>query len=149
MAQRPVAIMEQPRRITLHGYGTAHQSGTARGAEFMELLQRVWVEVRAKDLAHGGISHAVYDCGDVVFAGVELLAPAATPTSLVKKDVVFTRYAHWKHIGPYHGLPKAYEAMEAAIRGLGLSRTCPSMEIYGHWTADESRLETEIFISVT
>ena len=38
--------------------------------------------------------------------------------------------------------------MRAHIRGLGLSATCPAMEIYGHWVSDESMLETQLLIAV-
>ena len=114
----------------------------------MELLGQVWTEVREEKLANGGISHAVYDCGDIVFVGVELKAAEDVPTRLEKKVFTFTRYAYMKHVGPYSGLAQAYSRMRAHIRGLGLSATCPSMEIYGHWVADESMLETQLLIAV-
>jgi len=148
MTQPSVAIMDEPRTFILYGYWKAHDRDKTRGAEMMELLGQVWTEVREKKLANGGISYAVYDCGDIVFSGVELKSADDSPTSLVKKHVAFTRYAYSKHIGPVSELGTAYTRMEAHITKLGLTGTCPSMEIYGHWTSDESKSETEIFISV-
>jgi effector-binding domain-containing protein len=71
-----------------------------------------------------------------------------TETSLEKKQVTLQKYAYWKHIGPYSELKNVYSQIEAKLKELGLTPSCPNMEIYGHWNEDETKLETEIFISV-
>lgn len=148
MSEQSLQIVQQPKTLTLYGFWTAHDENRTRGGEMMELLGKVWAEVRDKKLANTGINHAVYGCGDIVFSGLELKSPDELQTSLVKKEFTFTRYAYWKHVGPYSELANAYKRIHAEITDLGHTATCPSMEIYGHWTADESKLVTEIFISV-
>jgi predicted transcriptional regulator YdeE len=126
-----------------------HDENKTRGEEMLELLGKVWAEVLEKQLANTGIDHAVYDCGDIVFAGLELTSPPdETRVGLVSKTFTFAKYAYWKHVGPYSGLADAYQTIQRQLADLGYTATCPSMEIYGHWTDDERRLETEIFLSV-
>ena len=148
MSQQKLQISKQRKTLTLHGVWKAHDQNKTRGGEMMELLGQVWTDVRENKLANTGINHAVYDCGDIVFAGLELTSPETIKTILVKQEFTFTKYAYWKHIGPYSELANAYNKVHAEITDLGCTATCPSMEIYGHWTDDDSKLETEIFISV-
>ena len=141
-------IINQPKTITLYGVSKVHDENKDYSAEIFELLDRVWPEVREKSLAHTGINHVVYDCEDVVFAGIELKSPDEPETSLVKMEYTFQRYAYWKHIGPYSELEDVYNKIFLRIKDLGLTSGCPNMEIYGHWNNDESKLETEIYITL-
>lgn len=145
-------LITQAKTLTLHGLWQVHHEGPGggrtRGEEMMGLLARVWAEVRQHKLANTGINHAVYDCGDIVFAGLEPTSPDAGQTGLVQREFGVAQYVYWKHIGPYSGLADAYRTVEAEIARLGCTGTCPSMEVYGHWTDDASRLETELFVSV-
>jgi effector-binding domain-containing protein len=143
-----IQIINQPKTITLYGFSKVHEQNKARGDEMMELLGQVWAEVGEKKLTSTGINHAVYDCGDIVFSGLELTSSDEIQTSLVKKEFTFPKYAYWKHVGPYSEFGNVYGEMHAAIKELGFTNACPSMEIYGHWTDDESKLETEIFITL-
>ena len=38
--------------------------------------------------------------------------------------------------------------MRDELKNKGLDATLPYIEIYGHWTIDESKLETELLISL-
>jgi hypothetical protein len=38
--------------------------------------------------------------------------------------------------------------MTAALNAQGLTTTSPMIEVYGHWTQDESKLETETFVAL-
>ncbi|MCL6444004.1 MAG: GyrI-like domain-containing protein [Alicyclobacillus sp.] len=141
-----IELVSQPKTFTLHGFSTVHDADKAYSTEMFELMDKLWAEVREKQLPHLGINHVVYDCGNIVFAGVEL--SGEPDTSLEKRQVTFQKYAYYKHIGPAAKLGDAYSGIEAKLKELGLTSTCPSMEIYGHWTVDESKFETEILISV-
>ena len=39
-------------------------------------------------------------------------------------------------------------ALKSEIKSRGLKASLPYIEIYGHWDNDESRLETEMLISI-
>ncbi|MFD1673947.1 GyrI-like domain-containing protein [Alicyclobacillus fodiniaquatilis] len=141
-----IDVVSQPKTFTLYGFSKVHDADTEYRATMFELMDRLWTEVRAKQLAHLGINHVVYDCGDVVFSGVEL--SGEPETILEKRQVTLQKYAYWKHIGPYSELGNVYDGISATLKEMGLTPTCPSMEIYGDWTEDESKLETEIYMSI-
>lgn len=82
------------------------------------------------------------------FTGVELLNPIPTVADLETKFVKLTRYASWKHIGPYYRLKEAYAAMKSELKAMEINYHYPLIEIYGHWNEDESKLETEILFSL-
>jgi len=115
------------------------------------LLGRVWPVIKAGSIPNDGINRVVYDGDDTVFAGVVLGEGwEAIPDAgkLERKAVQLTRYAVWKHVGPYHLLPTTGAAMTKAIAAMGLRTGWPMIEVYGHWTNDESKLETETFVAV-
>ena len=62
--------------------------------------------------------------------------------------VNLTKYAYWKHIGPYTELKDAYDGMNSELEKRILNSYYPFLEIYGHWTEDENKLETEIIFSL-
>ncbi|QKJ29878.1 hypothetical protein HQ865_08955 [Mucilaginibacter mali] len=58
------------------------------------------------------------------------------------------KYAYYKHIGPYSLLGQSSDNMRAEIQKLGLHSRLPYIEIYGHWTEDETKLETELIMAI-
>ena len=51
--------------------------------------------------------------------------------------------------GVSHSLiKKAGQNMSDELAGKGLYTTFPCIEIYGHWTNDETKLETELLMSL-
>ena len=98
-----------------------------------------------------GINRVVYEADNSLFAGVvltngaEALPAAAT---LEQKTIHLTRYAYWKHIGPYQLIPATGAAMTKALEAQGLRTGWPMVEVYGHWTNEESKLETETFVEL-
>jgi hypothetical protein len=131
-----------------------HDPAKQFGAEIMALLGRVWPVIKANAIPNDGINRVVYDKeggGCAVFAGVVLGEgadgmPAAA--GFERKVVRLSRYAYWKHVGPYHLIPKTGEAATKALEARGVRFGSPMVEVYGHWTADESKLETETFVAV-
>ena len=61
-------------------------------------------------------------------------------------DVSGDAHACYRHIGPYHLLGNAHAAMHAELEKIDASVTRPSLEIFGHWQEDESKLETDILL---
>lgn len=52
------------------------------------------------------------------------------------------------HVGPYFEMRRSYLQLEEHLANAGLKRTNLSWEIYGDWTDDPAKLETEIFIQL-
>ena len=83
-----------------------------------------------------------------MFAGVELDDPRKDDMGLEQKIITLTKYAWYKHVGSYNLIKQAGQAMNNEIKNKGLEATLPYVEIYGHWTNDESKLETELLMSL-
>ena len=144
-------IRTVPIEYTVFGHGLRHDPGKRYGEEIMGLLGRVWPVIKSNAIPNDGINRVVYDHDGTVFAGVVLDRGAeAIPAGagLERKIVRLTRYAVWKHIGPYHLIPVTGAAMTKAVEAAGHRTGWPMVEVYGHWTNDESKLETETFVGV-
>ena len=139
---------------TIFGHSLRHDPAKRFGEEILSLLGRVWPVIKRGGIPNDGINRVVYDAEDggcTVFAGVvvgdgaETIARAA---GLERKTVRLTRYAVWKHVGPYHLLPATGAAMAKTLEAGGHRTGWPLVEVYGHWTSDESKLETETFVEL-
>jgi len=144
-------IRTVPLEYTIYGYGLKHDPAQEYGLEILELLGRVWPVFKTHALPNDGINRVVYDEGCTVFAGVVLdpgaeIMPGAA--SLERKTTRLTRYAVWKHVGPYSLIPETGAAMTRALEAQGLRTGWPMVEVYGHWTDEESKLETETFVEL-
>jgi effector-binding domain-containing protein len=49
------------------------------------------------------------------------------------------------HLGPYHLLGGAHDAVNEYCRQHGLRKAGHSWEIYGHWTDNPAQLRTDVF----
>jgi effector-binding domain-containing protein len=90
----------------------------------------------------------VYEPDHKVFAGVELNEVPTQDTGLEQKNITLLKYAYYKHIGPYHLIKQSGQNMTDELSRKGFETTLPYIEIYGHWTNDESKLETELLMSL-
>ena len=136
-------------KLTLDMYGF---SGTAldkdyAGAAF-KLMDKMWQTVKVKELKNKGINIWVYEPDEKVFAGVELYDPPAPNSGLEHKIIHLINYAWYKHIGPYSLIKQAVQNMRDELTNRGLETRLPYVEIYGHWTKDENKLETELLMSL-
>ncbi len=150
-------IRSTPVEFTVHGFSLLHDPAKKFGEEIMALLGRVWPVVKGNSLPHDGVNRVVYDAAPsgagecMVFAGVVLGTGAEAMTGaseLERKTVRLTRYAVWKHVGPYHLIPVTGAAMRKALEVAGHRMGWPMVEVYGHWTSDESKLETETWVKI-
>lgn len=110
-------------------------------------MDRMWQIVRSNGIKNHGKNVWIYEPGDRIFAGVQLEEEGEV-ASLERKKVSLPRYARCTHVGPYKRIPSTGNAMRAEIKGMGLVPGLPYIEIYGHWTSDESTLETELLIAI-
>ncbi len=138
-------IITQPYSLTLYGVsGIAHNR--TFGPTGMKPMGEMWGKIKQHHLKHKGINVWVYEAGESLFTGVELSEVPQGDIGLELKEINLTKYAYYKHIGSYSKFPEVYAAINEAISRQQLGDCYPWLEVYGHWTEDESKLETEIFI---
>ena len=140
-----VEILNSEFELVLYGI-----SGTATNNNWGEtgfrLMNKMWEKVRSNNLKNKGINVWVYEPNGKMFTGVELDKAPENDTGLELKQINLTKYAYYKHIGPYSLLAQAYLKMRTYLSNNNLETCLPSLEIYGHWNQNESKLETEILM---
>ncbi len=144
-------IRSVPLDYTIFGYSVRHDPSKRFGEEIMTLLNRVWPVLKGNAIPNDGINRVVYEADCTVFAGIVLGAGAEeipAVAGLERKTIRLTHYAVWKHVGPYHLLPATGAAMTKALEAAGHRMGWPMVEVYGHWTSDESKLETQTFVAL-
>lgn len=67
-------------------------------------------------------------------------------TGLEQKSLSLPKYAYYKHAGPYNLIKQTGQAMNDELKKKGFETDLPYIEIYGHWTNDETKLETELLM---
>ena len=140
-------IIEQPFIVTLHGFSgkVINKNYAGTGGQLMDPL---WKEVKSKSIKNKGINYWVYDKGEMLFTGVELEQELPEDSKMEMKNIHLTKYARWKHIGSYKTLKSSYDSMHAELAKRNMNSYFPFLEIYGHWTPDENKLETDILFSL-
>jgi effector-binding domain-containing protein len=127
-------------------------SGTAMNKDYVgtafKLMNKMWELVKQNGLKHKGLNIWVYEPNDSIFAGVELEDASKYYSGLEHKSVSLKKYAYYKHIGPYSSIKQAGQNMKNELKSRGLNTTFPYIEVYGHWTNDESKLETELLMAI-
>jgi effector-binding domain-containing protein len=143
-----IKIVDSPLELKLSGVAKTHDPAKNYGDELIELLNVVWESVKRRGIPTTGINHVVYGDQGEVFAGVVITTPGEPQEGLSVREIALKRYAYYKHIGPYTGLPQANKEMAQEIDRLGLVRKAPLIEIYGHWNEDPAKLETELIYAL-
>lgn len=141
-----IQIIEKPFTLHLYGFSGMAYNKDYTGAAF-KLSGKMWDVVKSNNLENKGENVWVYDANDMVFAGVELNETPTGATGLEHKSMMLTKYAYYKHTGPYTLIKQAGLSMHAAIKSSFIPGL-PYIEIYGHWTSDETRLETALLVSL-
>jgi predicted transcriptional regulator YdeE len=139
-------IKTQPLKLEVYGFSGA-ASNKQYAAKAFELMDKMWKLVKGNQLKNKGKNIWVYDANDMVFAGVEM-EDGENSNGLEKKSIQLTRYAYFKHIGPYQLIQQSGQKMNSELIEKGFRTDSPYIEIYGHWSADESKLETELIVNL-
>ncbi len=111
-------------------------------------MDRMWKKVKENNLRNKGVNIWVYELNEKVFAGVELEAMPEHDTGLEHKVITLKKYAYCKHTGPYNLIKKIGQDMRDELQRRGFKIISPYVEIYGHWTNDETKLETELLMAI-
>lgn len=140
-------VINENFQIDVYGF-----SGTAANKDYVgtafKLMDKMWQVVKSNNIKNKGLNVIVYGDNNEVFAGVELEENPEQNTGLERKNITLNKYAYHKHIGPYNLIKHAGQSMRDEIHSKGLETCMPCIEIYGHWNSDESKLETELFMSL-
>ena len=140
-----VEIIQQPLLLDIYGF-----SGIAPNKDYagtaLRLMDNMWKVIKSNNLPNKGQNIWVYEQGHGVFAGVELIGTSPEGTGLEHKFIQLNKYAYYKHIGPYHLIGQAGQQMNDIIKRKGLQTILPYIEMYGHRTKDETKLETELLM---
>ena len=103
---------------------------------------------KSNNLKNKGLNIWIYEHDHSVFAGVELNGIPNQETGLEKKSITLLKYACYKHIGPYNLIKQAGQNMTDELKSKGYETILPYIEIYGHWTKDETKLETQLLMTL-
>lgn len=127
-------------------------SGTAVNKDYagtaFQLSGQVWKTVKENGLKNKGKNIWVYEADHHVFTGVELEQIPDRTTGLEQKIIVLKKYAYYRHIGPYSLIKQVGQSMTHWLERNGYETIKPYIEIYGHWTSDETKTETELLMSL-
>ena len=138
-------IINEPLRLDIHGFSGVAINKDYAGTAF-KLMDKMWQTVRSNNLKNKGLNVWVYDQDQKVFAGVELHDIPTHDSGLEHKSITLLKYAYYKHIGPYNLIRQAGQNMTHELNRKGYETILPYIEIYGHWTNEETKLETELLM---
>jgi len=142
-----VEIITKTLRFNLYGFSGKVTNNDYVGAAFV-LADKMWRTVKSMDLKNKGQNIWVYESKEKVFAGVELYDTPTHDSRLEQKNITLIKYAYYKHIGSYALIKQAGQMMTNELQANGYEILDPYLEIYGHWTEDETKLETELLMSL-
>lgn len=138
--------IKQNLQLDIYGFGGIAANKDYVGTAF-KLSGKMWDIIKANAAANEGKNIWVYENDDKVFAGVELKDETGSSNyGLEKKTITLEKYAYYKHIGPYSLIKQGGQNMRDELAKQGFEIIMPYIEIYGHWTSDETKLETELFM---
>jgi len=140
-----VEIINSPLTLIIYGFSSIAVDKDYAGTAF-RLMDKMWQVVKSNNLKNKGLNIWVYEPGEKVFAGVELDEDSKHDAALEQKIVNLTKYASYKHVGPYNGIKRTGQNMTDELKSRGFEISNPYIEIYGHWTNDETKLETELLM---
>jgi len=140
-------IITEPLRFDIYGFSGIAINKDYTGTAF-KLMDKMWQTVKSNNLKNKGLNIWVYEQDQKVFAGVELSDIPNKDTGLEQKSITLLKYAYYKHIGPYNLIKQVGQNMTDELKSKGYENTLPYIEIYGHWTNDETKLETELLMSL-
>jgi effector-binding domain-containing protein len=106
----------------------------------------VWEFFRSSGLPRPGRNLALYLDGEMnIEVGVEVFQPFAGNNRVDCSSTPAGLVATTAHLGPYHRLGEAHDAVHKWCAENGHALAGPSWEVYGHWTDDPSQLRTDVF----
>lgn len=140
-----IEIITEELIMDVYGFSGVVADGDYTGMAF-KLSGSMWEIVKTNNINNKGKNIWIYEQNNSVFAGVELADTGQPFFNLEYKQLRLATYAYYKHVGPYSLIKQAGLAMKEEIKKHRLETVLPYIEIYGHWSNDESKLETELLM---
>ena len=140
-------IITAPLTLNIHGFSGIAINKDYAGTAF-KLMDKMWQVVKSKNIKTKGLNTWIYEHDHRVFAGVELNGIPNEDTGLEQKTITLSKYAYYKHIGSYSLIKQAGQNMKDELQRQGYETILPYIEIYGHWTNDDTKLETELLMAL-
>jgi effector-binding domain-containing protein len=140
-----VEIINTPFKLTIYGFSGVSINKDYAGTAF-RLMDKMWQVVKSNSLKNKGLNVWVYEPNEKVFAGVELDDTPGQDMGLEQKSLSLPKYAYYKHVGPYDLIKQTGQTMNDELKKKGFETCLPYIEIYGHWTNDKTKPETELLI---
>jgi len=141
-----VEVIDKSLELNIYGFGGVALNKDYSGTAF-KLSGKMWEYIKSNDIKNKGKNIWVYENADKVFTGVELEDEINSNVSaLERKKIHLESYAYYKHIGPYSLIRETGERMRNELVKEGYKVILPYIEIYGHWTNDDTKLETELIM---
>jgi len=117
-----------------------------------QLLGEVWDFLKTAPVEKKGHNVAVYrdpQAKDIeVECGVQVSGPFADSGRVRRSETPAGKAAHATHLGPYNEMGKAYDAIKAFCEKHGLAAGV-HWEVYGDWSDDPTKLQTDVYATVT
>ena len=140
-----IEIITQKLELIIYGFSGIATNKDYTGTAF-KLSGKMWQTLKENDIKNKGKNIWVYEPNDKVFTGVELDNTSNTHNILEEKYITLIKYAYHKHVGSYNLLKQVGTNMRTELKSKGFETGLPYIEIYGHWTNDESKCETELLM---
>ena len=140
-----VEVINKNLMLDIYGFSGIAVNKDYVGTAF-KLMDKMWQTVKSNNLKNKGLNIWVYEQNEKVFAGVELNDIPEHGIGLEQKSITLTKYAYYKHVGSYNLIKQVGQNMSDELKSKGFETIFPYIEIYGHWTNDETKLETELLM---
>lgn len=113
------------------------------------LCGKAWNFVKTHKIPGDGHMIAIYRNGDLsamqVEAGARVLAPFKSTPEIACVEIPSGPAAHAVHIGPYHQLAAAHNAVIDWCNANNRPRTSNSWELYDHPDPDPAKTRTDVY----
>ena len=154
--ERPVTIVDLAARKLIGLRSRATPQTVSKS--MLATLTRVWEMIRKDNLKTLGLNVAIYysreegappasDFGFV--AGVLVDGDAGRPAGLEVLETPAGPCAHAELIGDYGLIPEVHRQIRDWCRANGRRLAGVNLEIYGHWTGDQSQARTDVYYLLT
>src|ERR1700729_3522233 len=100
-----IEIINKSFKLDIYGFSGLAINKDHTGTAF-KLMDKMWQAVKSNNLKNKGLNVFVFEANEKVFAGVELNDTPKEGTALEHKSVSLSKYAYYKHIGPYSLIKK-------------------------------------------
>lgn len=141
-------IVNAPIMIQVLGIELQHDPARTYGEEITgeKGLGWVWSKIPRPKPESIGRNVAVYDLHGRLFVGVECSDDTLQVNGLQNRLFTIKDCVRYIQRGSYSKFAESYDQIQALFATHAWEKGYPTIEIYGHWEEDESKLTVEILM---